>query len=324
MQPFLRFAYALSGARAGQALTDEDEVAALLQAPDLAWLHMQADSPQTPDWISAHLGYLDAHALSGLVATETRPRAYALDEGAVVFLRGINTNEGADPEDMVSIRLWVDKARIVSLSIRQLGSVGDIEDLIRAGRGPVTAGEFLALLVERLTFRMEGFLTSLDEATDEIEEVMLDGPSASLRHQIGEVRRKVLAFRRYLLPQREALSRLTLGDIPFIDRPAERRLREATDRVVRALEELDSMRERLSVVRDEMTNALSERLNRNLYLLSLISAVFLPLGFLTGLFGVNLAGMPGADWSSAFWMFSGALALIIGLQIGFLWLIGWF
>ena len=56
------------------------------------------------------------------------------------------------------------------------------------------------------------------------------------------------------------------------------------------------------------------RLNKNMYILSVISAIFLPLGFLTGLLGINVGGIPGAENVDAFWIFSGGLVtLVIGL-----------
>ena len=83
------------------------------------------------------------------------------------------------------------------------------------------------------------------------------------------------------------------------------------------------MRERMALVRDELAGQLSDRLNRNMYLLSILSALFLPLGFLTGLFGINVAGMPGAEVSHAFWYFSGGLVVVVGLQLAILRKLHW-
>ncbi|MFT7528788.1 MAG: zinc transporter, partial [Arenicella sp.] len=73
--------------------------------------------------------------------------------------------------------------------------------------------------------------------------------------------------------------------------------------------------ERSQIIKDDLVNALSDRLNRNLYVLSVITAIFLPLGFLTGLFGINIGGMPGVDNNMAFSIFSIGLIVVVFIQI---------
>ena len=65
-------------------------------------------------------------------------------------------------------------------------------------------------------------------------------------------------------------------------------------------------------------------MNKNMYVLSVISAIFLPLGFLTGLFGINIGGIPGVEDPNAFWVFSGILVVIVSLQIWIFKKLGWF
>ena len=315
MNEHIRFAYALSGAGAGTALEDDDTIAAALQAADLAWLHMQADDPASAAWIERHLAYLDRPIRDALLADETRPRAVAIDSGLMLILRGINTNPGADPEDMVSLRLWVDPARIVSLSRRPVASIADLAAEIAAGSRPDRAGAFLCRLLERIDSRIEREIAVLGTETDSLEENVVKKPGPHIRERIGEARAQVVDLRRYIAPQRDALSALAGMRFDWLTKSDRRSLHEAQDRLVRQVEELDATRDRLVVVRDELQNAQGERLNRNIYVLSVLSAVFLPLTFLTGMMGINLAGMPGAEWPGAFWTFAGLLVLVVVVQV---------
>jgi zinc transporter len=99
---------------------------------------------------------------------------------------------------------------------------------------------------------------------------------------------------------------------------------EAHDNITLFVEELDSVIERSQVISDEVTNILTERRNKNMYALSVVAAIFLPLGFLTGLLGINIAGIPGAKNPHAFLVFCGVLALAVGLQIVIFREIRWF
>jgi zinc transporter len=316
-------AYALTGAHAQSRLGGAD-VARLIEAEDLAWVHLDATLPEAREWIESNLHYLDPHAIAALLAEETRPRATLIGDGALVILRGINLNPGEDPEDMVSIRVWVDARRIVSLSRRRLASVGEIAARFDAGRGPADTGAFLSLLVERLTEKIEAFLADLDEGCDALEEAIIATPDAGHRRPIIDARMSAIRFRRHIGPQRDAMDMLILGDPPFLDEMDRRRLLETLNRLTRIVEEVDAIRERLQIMKEDLQSALAERLNRNTYLLSIVAAVFLPLGFLTGLLGVNIGGIPGAKTPWAFAAFCAGLAAVVMAQVWLFRRLRWF
>ena len=93
------------------------------------------------------------------------------------------------------------------------------------------------------------------------------------------------------------------------------RLREVSDRIIRYVEDLESTRDRATVVQEELNSHLSEQLNSRMYMLSLVAAVFLPLGFLTGFLGVNEGGIPGAENPFGFALVIVVLAVLVALQI---------
>ena len=100
-------------------------------------------------------------------------------------------------------------------------------------------------------------------------------------------------------------------------------MREAADRLTRSVEDLDSARDRAAVTQDEIANRLSELLNKRLYTLSIIAAIFLPLGFLTGLMGVNVGGIPGEGFRWAFLILCVIMAGIGGVQLWVFRKAGW-
>lgn len=310
------FAYCLNGAEAGAPL-DGAAVSARLEGPDLAWAHLDGLADGARDWVTQNLPYLDEQAVNALFADETRPRATEIGGGILVFLRGVNLNEGAEPDDMVSLRLWIDPERIVSIRRRRVKAVFDVEEKVRAGVGPTSAGDFVAMLIEALNDRIEPVLNEIDEKMDELEEAVVDEPDSSLTPQINDTRRDCIALRRYIAPQRDAVAAIRHVEHDWINLTHDRRLTEAQDRLTRFVESLDALRERGTIVKDELAGALADRLNRNTYTLSVIAAIFLPLGFLTGLLGVNLGGIPGGNSPYGFWVFS---ALLVAVVAGIIWI----
>ncbi len=159
---------------------------------------------------------------------------------------------------------------------------------------------------------------------DTLESEVLEQPSGHLRHSISEVRKSAIMLRRYIAPQRDVLSSLKTVDMAWLTRDVERRLQEVHDNQLRGIESLDAIRERSQVVMDELVSAVSDKLNSNLYVLSVITAIFLPLGFLTGLFGINVGGIPGVNDDHAFVNFVLLLTGITALQIVIFKLLKWF
>lgn len=322
MSDHILLAYMLNGPARGDQLAPESRIIEALQAPELAWLHLRASHPRTEDWMRARFTWLDPLVLKALLADETRPRAAPMGEGMLLILRGVNLNPGQDPEDMVSIRIYADPACIVSTSVRDLVSVADLAEQVAAGQGPERAGAFICRLVERLNDRIGEFLHRLDEDCDEIEEALIDGARPELAARISQARRKLILFRRHVGPQRDALAGLMRAETALFDARERRLIVEAHERLTRTIEDADALRDRLAVVRDELQSTLSGRVSRNLYLLSIISVVFLPISFVTGLLGINVGGVPGTASKIGFWivcvillvMVAGVLALLRRLR----------
>ncbi len=321
--PGILFSYALDGAEKAHTLSGE-AISREVKAKTLAWVHLDGSSPDAKAWVEREVAYLDHLILSALFASETRPRMFEHGEGILLILRGMNLNENADPEDMVPVRLWVDPNRVISIQDLNLRAVGDLRRELDEGCGPRTAGQFVAALLANLCVRMEPTLAKLDEATDLIEQRVIHMPSVSERLEIVDIRTKAILFRRYLAPQRDVIAQLQLSRLKWLSEEDRRSLRESHNRLMRYLEDLDAIRERAQIIKDELANTLADRLNHNLYVLSVIAAVFLPLGFSTGLFGINIGGMPGVDDPYAFTIFSVSLIVLVILQIIIFKKLKWF
>jgi len=278
------------------------------------WVHLDRGAEDANAWLRQGSG-LDPLVVDALLAEETRPRTVAVGRGLLVILRGVNLNPGADPEDMVSLRMWIDAERIVSVRLRRLMAVQDIRESLARGSGPTAPGDFLVDIATRLVERMGPVIDDLDDRTDELEDRMLTGESREMRRSLAGIRHQAIVLRRYLAPQRDATARLQSEEQPWIDTREKARLREVTDRVVRYIEDLDSVRDRAAVIQDELASRLSEQMNRTMYHLTVVASIMLPLGFLTGLLGINVGGIPGSETPWAFAAVCAILAAVVAVQV---------
>lgn len=261
------------------------------------WHHMQADAKDSVAKLRT-MG-LEKAVIDALCNAETRPKAIQIGLGMLVYLRGINRNPDADPEDMVSLRLWVTTDKIISArrKNRTLLSVQDVREALDSGYVPRTPLDLMLKLITKIADRISETVDILDEELSSFE--AFDRSAKQDRLKLSMVRRQAAAIRRYLAPQRDALDAIYRFNKSLTQEQAFE-LRDQTDRMTRYVEDLDLAKERAMVLQDELRNRIAEQQGMRMYVLSLVTAIFLPLSFLTGVFGMNVAGLPGTEDPNAF------------------------
>ena len=288
--------YVLDGETSGTPL----ELSALsTDDPRLVWIHLNGRHNDTKKFLKEQL-QLDPMIVKVLLAEETRPRIEETEHGTLIMLRGLNHNPGPEPEDLVSMRMWVTHKRIITVSRRRARAISELDERIRSLRGPKNTGDFLAMLCGCLNDGIDPALQNLDAALDDLEDKASTAPDAHLRHDLTGIRQQATLFRRHIAPLRDVVGRLQQMESLQLSKADRWNMHDNLDRLTRFVEELDATRERCQILQDGIDSALSARLNRNLYILSVITVIFMPLTFLSGLLGMNVAGIPGAGYPNAF------------------------
>ncbi len=287
--------------------------------PPPLWVHLDRTRPQAQQWLRERAG-LDPIVADALLAEETRPRADVFGDGLLVILRGINMNPGAEPDELISVRMWFEPARIITLRQYRLQTVSDLRVRAEQGKAPATVGSFLAAVALGLASRIAPTIGNLEEMLDDIEDEMLDRETddPSRRSQLSTIRRQAITYRRYLVPQRDALSALANGRSEMLSQREQAEIRVAFEQTTRVCEALEELRDRAAVTQEEMRARHEARIGRTLYLLTIVATVMLPLSFITGLLGINVGGIPLADSGLGF---AAVCLLMLGIAALEVW---WF
>lgn len=280
------------------------------------WLHFDYTVDDIKFWFFEQ-SHLDESVVETLLSGGSRPRFSPQENGVLIAWRGVNLNPQADPDDMIALRLWRDEHRVISTRKRNLVAVNELVLAFKKGKGPLSTAELLVELASSMTWKIGQVLEEFEEQMAELEETVIDSSHATLRSDLSRFRRQVIALRRYMTPQKEALLRFSLEKLEWLAHAERVHLREVVDRITRHLEDLEALRERAVVAQEELQNRISEELNSRLYVLSMITAIFLPLGFFTGLLGINVGGIPGVESANAFWYVALGLATLVVLQMLF-------
>lgn len=309
-QPFdpdggLIFAFTLPGSP--EAFSRPLTWNSLATATAPVWIHLDRTREHARQWLTESSG-LDAPTIDALLAENTRPRIAERSAGLLVILRGVNMTPGAEPDELISIRLWLDQSRIITLRQHRFVTIRDLRRRAQRADAPATTHHLLAAICSGLTHSLGPVVENLQALLDESEDALsLEEPHRVSAHDLAIVRRHAITLRRYLAPQRDALSALlhttTLGPAVRAD------ILEAIDRTSRFVEDLEEVRDRAAVSQEELRAQRELRNARVMYLLTIVAAIFLPLSFFTGLLGINVAGIPGQTNPTAFWLVSLGLSI---------------
>lgn len=278
------------------------------------WLHLNYTHQESANWLSS-TPLIPASVRDALAGDSTRPRVSRLGEGTLLTLRCVNGNTEGRPDQLVAMRIYMDERMIISTRQRPVLALDDVVNDLEEGTGPENCGAWLVDVCDGLTDHTTEFIEELHDRIIDLEDNLLD-QQVPQRGIMALIRKQLIVMRRYMAPQRNLYARLASERLSWLDDSQRRRMQDIADRLGRGLDEVDACIARTAVMADEITQIMQESLTRRSYNMSLMAMVFLPSTFLTGLFGVNLGGIPGGGWFWGFPMFCSLLALLI---VGVMW-----
>lgn len=280
----------------------------------MLWLHVDGRDGRGLARVKAD-ETIPAIARSALFAHETRPRCAVMDGGALINLRGLGSTPEDDPDPLVSIRIWAEKGRIVTVSFRSIAAYEPVA--ARFMRGEILdPGDLIDAFADEITDSLDPDVAALGDRLDDIEGALDSRAPMGLRRQVAEIRSQAISYRRFIAPQRQALERISQMDLPWLEPDDHIHLREAADRCARMAEELEAVRERAALAHEELTDLRAEQLDRRSLLISIVALIFLPVTFVTGLLGMNVEGIPFAHAPWAFWGVV-AFCVLVAAGVGF-------
>jgi zinc transporter len=286
------------------------------------WLHLRRHAPEVQPWLESDLGIPEPTA-ELLVSDSTRPRALREGDALVATLRGINFHAGAEPEDMISLQLWSDGKRLITLRKLAMQTPRDVRAMLDRGRGPTDAGGAITAIVEQLTVRMNQSIVEMNEQIDLLEAMDIEEDYEEILPRITSIRRNCLALKRHMSPQHEALGIMSRHAPAWFEDHDRREIAESIDRLRRYLDDIDISKESALVLQDELRARSLASNEHATYMLTIVAGIFLPLGFLTGLMGINVGGMPGVEDGEAFWIVVAICLGVMALQLFLFWRWKW-
>jgi zinc transporter len=303
--------------RVAEGKAERRDIAAAMEATgELIWIHLTSNDEQAQSWLSETAGLPD-YVVDALTTTESRPRCDALGEGAFLNLRGRSNEEMTASDPLASVRIYAVAGRVFSVTRRTLTAV---DDVVKAVEGGTIAdpGDLIAEFASAITEELDPEVGELGDELDDCEADLDADKVFELRRKVTKVRSTAIGYRRFVQPQRAALEKLAALPCDWLHDDDRLHLNSAADRAARMAEELEAIRERSALMHEALTDLRAEQIDSRSLLISIVALIFLPLTFLTGLYGMNVEGLPFAKEP---WAFDLIGSICIAITVG---IIGYF
>lgn len=237
--------------------------------------------------------------LEDILNTHQRPKLDEFDDYLYLVLKRFEIASEAFSVYQEQISLVLFGNILFTFKEKRDDLFGPLIARLQAEKGRIRAQstDYLAYIV--LDTIVDGYFAlqdSLDLFADEIEEKLLEQPGPELLTRIQQVKRELIFVRKSLSPLREMLAALERSDSILLTEKTHIYLRDVYDHAIRVIESVDSYRDLITGMLEIYLSSVSNRLNEIMKVLTVFSTIFIPLTFITGIYGMNFQDMPELKW----------------------------
>lgn len=287
----------------------EDVADNQLRSDGVIWLHFNLANARGRQAIT-RLPFIPSEVREVLCEQDDRRRVESLDDGGMlIVISDLTFEPDSDPAEVSPLWAFITDRLIVTGRIHPLKTIDELRAVVRTGLRASKAMELLSWFLGRRTATLRDLTEDMAEQVSEIEDEILGGAIRQQREQLGRIRRFCAQIRRHFGPDRVAFRRLLQVRPALFDEEQTESMRSEIEELSFLIDEVNELYERAKLLQEELASRVAENTGRSLYVLALLSAVFLPMTLITGIFGMNVAGLPGLHNYGAFWW----VMLLIGL-----------
>jgi magnesium transporter len=307
----------------GVRRVSRDDLDAALAEDGYVWVDLDAPT-DTEEGILHELG-VHPLAIEDMAEDRHLPKLETFGTEVALTVHGLAIDRSAEEVDTVELDVALEPGLLVTFHERPLPSLEAVaRRLDEAGMGAMTRPVLLLhRLLDTLNDVLVPFVDHFERRLDVIEEDLMGRPTDRTRHDLYRLQRDVIQLRRVVVPQAEVIRRLGRESVPSIE-PADRALfRDVHDHLYRMAELSDSYRQLLDSAMDSYRSSQDDQLNDMLRVLTLVSALLLPISVIAGIYGTNFAYMPELGWRPAYFVMWGVFVLILVSMVSWFRHRGW-
>lgn len=268
------------------------------KTPTVTWINVEGLQPDTIKQLGDCFG-MHPLVLEDILTTDQRPKMEDYDNYIYMVLKMIYYKSENDEVTAEQVSLILGQNFVISFQ-ETVGDVFDqIRDRIRGDKGRVRkmGADYLAYcLIDAIVDNYFTILEKLSEKIESLEEKLLADPTPATSRKIHRLKREMIFLRRSIWPMRELINGLLRGESKLVTGPTKIYLRDVYDHTIQIIDTMETMRDMVSGMLDVYLSSVSNRLNEVMKVLTIIATIFIPLTFITGIYGMNFRYMPELEW----------------------------
>jgi magnesium transporter len=270
--------------------------------------------------------HLHPLVLEDILNTDHRPKLDDYGDYLFIVLKLLQVQEGSGEIVAEQVCLVVGNNYVISLHENDQDVFGVIRERLKAGKGRLrrSGADYLAYtLVDLIVDQYFVILEDLGEVIEDLESEVVSTPTPATLSQIHRLKREMIMLRKSVWPLREVINRLERSESSLIKEPTVPYFKDVYDHVIQIIDNIETFRDILSGMLDIYLSSVSNRLNEVMKVLTIIATIFIPLTFITGIYGMNFKYIPGLEWDYGYYMALGMMATVLVTMVLFFWKKGW-
>src|SRR5918996_2978364 len=292
----------------------------------LVWVDMEAPTEEDEQVL---LDVFHFHPLTVEDCRENRhyPKIEEFDGYLYFIVHGVRADTSPERFNTIELDGFLGTNYVITYHHDYFRSIANVKQLLRTT--PVASQRGASFLLHQILDQVVDYyspvLDDFDERIDRVEQdiFLLKQPNNKILSEIMELKRSVLRLRRISVKQMDILLRMSRGEFPLISDEMRPFYRDVYDHLVRVVDLSESYRDLISGSLEAYLSVISNRMNEIMKVLTIFSAIMLPLTFIAGVYGMNFDNMPELHTPYGYY---GTLALMFVVAIGmliFFWKRGW-
>ncbi|MBU0577590.1 magnesium/cobalt transporter CorA [Patescibacteria group bacterium] len=291
------------------------------ESPTVTWINI--DGLHDMNVVKKIGEHFDIHplVLEDIVHTGQRPKMEDFEDYLFITLKMLSLDKKTNEIEAEQISLVMGNNFLISFQERE-GDVFDaVRDRLKGNKGRIRkAGvDYLAYtLVDSIVDNYFSILENLGDKLEDLEKELLEEPDEKTRQAIYKIKREMIFVRKSIWPLREVINGLMRGDISLIQDTTIVYLKDVYDHTIQVIDTVETFRDMTSGMLDSYLSSISNKMNEVMKVLTIFAAIFIPLTFIAGVYGMNFEFMPelGWEWAYPVWWII-VIALGIGMVIYF-------
>ncbi len=259
---------------------------------------------------------VDIHPLilEDIADTNQRPKYEEYEKGNFVSIKALSFDKKTVKVKTEQISIYFNQGLLLSFQEDETDIFAAVRQRLQLGRGRIRqqGADYLAYaLIDSIVDDYHQVINGIEEVIESLEDQLLSEPGNNLKSQIHHLKKELLIIRKSISPLREAISQFAKSDSPFIEDRTTIFVRDVYDHTVQVMDMIETYRDMLNGLQDLYLSEISFKMNQVMQVLAVVTTIFVPISFLTGLYGMNFENIPELQAKNGYFILLAVMFIIV-------------